>query len=487
MKTYIFILLLPFLLCCSGLAVSQVEQEEELIITKPETDSVDIDTFYDELSKDGEWIKVDRSDIDNEEVLEMSETVEIDEDVITEYIWRPSVSITLVDWNPYTYGHWEFCRFGWIWVSDYNWGWGPYHYGRWWFSHRWGWVWSPGHRWAPSWVSWCHTRHHVGWHPISPRTHWRHHNGIIVTHPKTPKQKGITNKWTFVSKKDFTRPITKNSTIDLKKNKDILKDAKMVVKSDEVYNLGPKKSDIEKNAGEKISTRKVSVTSLNGKPIDDNTTKKFEKKVKTTQINNTKNEKNYSTEKNPNNTSVKRQDNTKKKSETTKESNTYKSPNTKKDNGSYKSPNTKKDNGSYKSPNTKKDNGSYKSPNTKKDNGSNKNSNKNSNSNSNSNKSGNTKKSSSNDYNWNSGNTKSKDTYKSNDSYKSSNTYKSNDSYKSNNSNSSNSYKSSNSHSSNNNSSYKSGNSNSSNHNSSSNTNKSSNNSGNNNSGNKKK
>ena len=440
MKTYIFILLIPFLLCFSGKAVSQVEPEEEVIISKPDVDSADINTFYDELSNSGEWIKVDNQEIDSDESLEMSETVDIDEDVITGYIWRPSVSITLVDWNPYSYGRWEYCNFGWIWVSDYQWGWGPYHYGRWWFSNRWGWVWSPGHRWAPSWVSWCHTRNYVGWHPISPRTHWRHHNGIIVTHPVTPKQKGITNKWTFVDKKDFTKKITKDTKIDLKKNRDLLKDAKMVIKSNEVYNLGPKKTDLEKNNGEKITTKKVRMTNLNGKPINESSTKIFEKKIGTTKMNNsTKKVNNNSIEKN-NNTG------TKKKQEST-----------------TNNPNTKRENNSSKS--TKKNNNSNSNNNTK----------------SNTSKSGNTKKSNTNDYNWNSGNTKSNNsnsnsTHKSNNSNNSSRNSNSNNSYKSNNSNS-------NSHSSNSNSSH------TSKSNSNNNSSKSSNNSGNNsnNSGNKKK
>jgi hypothetical protein len=267
MKNIIFILLVPFLLCFGGYALSQVEPEEEVIITKPAEDSADINTFYDELSKDGDWIKVDKDEIDSEENLELSETVDIDEDVITEYIWRPRISYVYVDWNPYTYGHWEFTRFGWVWVSDYEWGWAPYHYGRWWFSMRWGWVWSPGHHWAPCWVSWCHSHHHIGWHPISPRTHWRHHNGIIVTEPRTPKQKSITNKWTFVEKKDFTKKITRETPIDLKNHKNIVSDAKVTKNGNEVFNIGPKKQDIEKITGTKVTTRKVSLVGMNKEPL----------------------------------------------------------------------------------------------------------------------------------------------------------------------------------------------------------------------------
>jgi hypothetical protein len=372
MKAYIFILIVPFLLCFGGKAISQVEQEEEVIITKPAEDSADINTFYDDLSKDGEWIKVDKEDIDNDENLQLSETVDIDEDVIVDYIWRPRISISFVDWSPYTYGHWEFTRFGWVWVSDYEWGWAPYHYGRWWFSGRWGWVWSPGHRWAPSWVSWCHTRHHIGWHPISPRTHWRHHNGVIITHPITPKQKSITNKWTFVKKEDFTKKVTNETAINLKNNKDIVSDARITTSGKEVYNSGPKKQDIESTTGAKITTKKVSVVNINNgtsinnnssksKYLNENNTKNKNKEInRSTENNNTKEKqinkntgsknKQENTTTSPNN----REKNNNKNSNTNRESN--KNSNTKKE--SNKNSNTKKE--SYNNSNTNKE--TYKAP-----------------------------------------------------------------------------------------------------------------------------
>jgi len=407
MKKNIVVLLSILTLLFFGKAYSQINQEEEVIIEKPAEDSADINTFYDDLSSDGEWISTDKSAIDSEDNLEMSETVDIDEDVISDYVWRPSVSISFVDWNPYTYGHWEFCRFGWVWVSDYNWGWAPYHYGRWWFSHRWGWVWSPGHRWAANWVSWCHTRNHIGWHPISPRTPWRYHNGVIVTHPVTPKQKSITNKWTFVNKTDFNKPITKNNTIDLKNNKQVVSDAKITSSGNEVYNSGPKRKDIEQSTGETLSKKNVTFKNVKTGSII-NSTKKNDP-VKT---NNNYNNNNYNKQ--------------------TKKDGTVKQQGTRK---------TKSRNGNN---NTRKESG------TKKDN---------------SNVNSNTKK----EQSWISTgkeSTKTRNT-NSNNSYKSStsnNSYKSstpNNSYKS--SNSSNSYRNSNSNSNNN---YRSGNSNSS-HNSS--------------------
>jgi hypothetical protein len=337
MKKNIVVLLSIMTLLFFGKAYSQINQEEEVIIEKPAEDSADINTFYDDLSSDGEWIGVDKSAIDSEDNLEMSETVDIDEDVISDYVWRPSVSISFVDWNPYTFGHWEFCRFGWVWVSDYNWGWAPYHYGRWWFSHRWGWVWSPGHRWAANWVSWCHTRNHIGWHPISPRTPWRYHNGVIVTHPVTPKQKSITNKWTFVNKTDFNKPITKNNTIDLKNNKQVVSDAKISSSGNEVYNTGPKRKDIEKSTGETLSKKNVTFKNVKTGSVINST-----KKNDPVNTNNNYNNKSYNKQTKKDGTVKTNQNGTKRTKSHNGNNNTKKESGTKKDNSGRNS-NTKKE------------------------------------------------------------------------------------------------------------------------------------------------
>jgi hypothetical protein len=67
---------------------------------------------------------------------------------------------------------------------------------------------------------------------------------VIITHPKTPKQKSITSKWTFVNKEEFTKKITNKNIIDLKKNRDIVSDAKINASGKEVFNIGPKVKDI---------------------------------------------------------------------------------------------------------------------------------------------------------------------------------------------------------------------------------------------------
>src|SRR5512135_3763646 len=53
--------------------------EEDSVIT--------FDTIKNELSSDGEWIKVNPGEIDSESVTDGSQ--EIDEGLNTEYVWRP--------------------------------------------------------------------------------------------------------------------------------------------------------------------------------------------------------------------------------------------------------------------------------------------------------------------------------------------------------------------------------------------------------------
>ena len=263
-KTAYFFLAL--LICFAVKAYSQ-NNEEEIILVKPAEDTVTLDSFYGALSDEGEWIKVDKDVIDPDGDIN---TVYIDEDINVEYIWRPRYNAIIDNWNPYTNGYWVWCNYGWTWVSYYDWGWGPYHYGRWWYSMQWGWVWSPGCTWAPAWVNWCHTSGHVGWHPISPRTPWHWNNGIVVTQPVTPKQRSITNKWTFVSKSDFTKTINTKNFIDIKANKQILSEATINAKGNKVYNAGPKVNDLEKNTGQKITQKKVSFSDEHGNKRIDN-------------------------------------------------------------------------------------------------------------------------------------------------------------------------------------------------------------------------
>jgi len=70
--------------------------------------------------------------------------------------------------RPYTRGHWVMTEYGNTWVSDDPWGWACYHYGRWTYNGYYGWIWIPGHEWAPAWVSWRYGGGYCGWAPLGP-------------------------------------------------------------------------------------------------------------------------------------------------------------------------------------------------------------------------------------------------------------------------------------------------------------------------------
>ena len=108
-------------------------------------DDVSLETFYEELSPYGVWI----------------------DDPQYGLVWRPDVNQD--EFRPYySRGHWEMTKYGNTWVSDYDWGWAPFHYGRWHHHSRRGWVWIPGRKWAPAWVSWRSGGGHYGWAPLGP-------------------------------------------------------------------------------------------------------------------------------------------------------------------------------------------------------------------------------------------------------------------------------------------------------------------------------
>jgi hypothetical protein len=106
--------------------------------------SVSFQTFYDQLSGQGQWIQTDDYG----------------------YVFQPNGNDA--NWRPYTYGHWVDTDAGMTWVSDEPFGWATYHYGRWVDLDGYGWVWVPGYTWAPAWVSWRSGDDEVGWAPLPP-------------------------------------------------------------------------------------------------------------------------------------------------------------------------------------------------------------------------------------------------------------------------------------------------------------------------------
>lgn len=156
-----------------------------------------IEGVQEELSKDGEWIKVTEAEVDPNGV---TESEGFDDEINREWVWRPKNMEP--DWNPYTYGYWEFTNCGWMWVSYYSWGWRTSHYGRWWWSEYYGWVWSPGYVWAPAWVVWMYNDGYCGWYPISPRIRYHHHYGY-----RCHRMRYHVKHWRFCHKRDFADPL----------------------------------------------------------------------------------------------------------------------------------------------------------------------------------------------------------------------------------------------------------------------------------------
>ena len=100
-------------------------------------------------------------------------------------VWYPRV--TVADWAPYRYGHWEWIApWGWTWIDDAPWGFAPFHYGRWaMIGSRWAWV--PGRIgprpvYAPALVAFVGDGGGIslsiggpgiGWFPLAPGEAWR--------------------------------------------------------------------------------------------------------------------------------------------------------------------------------------------------------------------------------------------------------------------------------------------------------------------------
>ncbi len=62
------------------------------------------------------------------------------------YIWSPyDAQDQGVSWDPYGYGRWVYYpRYGYVWVSGYNWGYAPFQCGTWNYYDTIGWGWNAG-------------------------------------------------------------------------------------------------------------------------------------------------------------------------------------------------------------------------------------------------------------------------------------------------------------------------------------------------------
>src|SRR6186713_1484370 len=145
--------------------------------------SVSFQSFYDELSPYGDWISYPEYG----------------------YVWRPDNRYS--DFQPYrSDGHWVWSDYGWMWVSDYEWGWAPFHYGRWINDSYDGWLWVPDYEWAPAWVVWRGGGDYYGWAPMSP--------GISVNLYLGNRYNIPYNNWCFAPSRYITSPHLSNYYID---------------------------------------------------------------------------------------------------------------------------------------------------------------------------------------------------------------------------------------------------------------------------------
>ncbi len=225
--------------------IDTVDDEEDLF-----DENTNYKEMYKDLNKDGEWVTITDTSLNDPDNPNGNNVTNIR--IIN--VWKPNN--TTPDWTPYSYGRWVYTYTGWMWVTDYLWGWATYHYGRWVYDYYYGWVWLPGRYWAPSWVQWCYNSNYIGWYPIYPRRRHHHHHGYYAH--------GNPRHWVIVKRKDFTTKIDKEVTVDSKENSRILEGSKKIaiVKYDgnNIINVGPKVEVIEKNTGQKIEPKKVTLS-----------------------------------------------------------------------------------------------------------------------------------------------------------------------------------------------------------------------------------
>lgn len=71
----------------------------------------------------------------------------------TGYVWSPYDAQSVgASFDPYGYGRWVFYpRYGYVWVSGYDWGYAPFQCGLWNFYDNFGWGWAPGGGCNPWW------------------------------------------------------------------------------------------------------------------------------------------------------------------------------------------------------------------------------------------------------------------------------------------------------------------------------------------------
>jgi hypothetical protein len=103
--------------------------------------------------------------------------------------------------TPYTRGRWLYTEYGWYWKGDQPISWVTEHYGFWKRGDDHLWAWYPGTDWLPQIVEIRATATYVGWRCAEVDS-----DGNFVEAPADRYAK--IDEWTFVSRNQFTGPIT---------------------------------------------------------------------------------------------------------------------------------------------------------------------------------------------------------------------------------------------------------------------------------------
>jgi hypothetical protein len=173
------------------------------------------------------------------------------------WVWAPRG--VPVAWRPYTHGHWVHTHDGWLWRSSWAWGWAPFHYGRWTFDGQYGWVWIPGHVWAPAWVAWRTGPGWVGWAPLPPDAYW--HPGVGVVWHTSPRVHVVTHAWVFVPADRCMDRDVRVVVIHPSRNHEVVRRTHRVVRYESregrVIHRGVGRADIERATRRTIDSRQL--------------------------------------------------------------------------------------------------------------------------------------------------------------------------------------------------------------------------------------
>lgn len=222
----------------------------------------DKETFVEEVPTTNLTSSNDNANV--KEVKEVTETKTIEKII---YIWQPN-ECNERSWNPYSNGHWEFTCAGWVWASDYRWGRHCYNYGRWVWTSFYGWVWMPGGRWAPNWVTWRHCGNYngnsyIGWYPTCPVLYWTNYQSHLVVCNSHFSSNPI--HWTVVNQKDLTSKITNITKVHPEKNGEILNNSGKVrvntlaIDDQKVKYNGPNVNEISKVTKSTITPKYIEI------------------------------------------------------------------------------------------------------------------------------------------------------------------------------------------------------------------------------------